>query len=249
MSNPIIPYIQQNALNSVIKAISDDLYLTFEKSCKHPFELNTYCELDSSSVLKSNNKGISYMSIDNIDLKGARLSSQIGFLTDLEYLNLGWPIKDGSALSKISQLTNLNYLAIQYNGFYNQEEDPIESPNAIYNLTKLNNLIIYANNFTGNLSTYISKLSNLTNLEIVANTRLNFQNFSYIGKLKELKSLTISTNKYKGLIPPEISNCANLIYLNLSGDEEDPTFNYNGTIPTELGNLSQLQNLRYTIII
>ncbi|KAG5598318.1 hypothetical protein H5410_029688, partial [Solanum commersonii] len=75
---------------------------------------------------------------------------------------------------------------------------------------------------------------------------LNITNSSVIGTLYAfpfsslpfLENLDLSMNNFSGTIPPEIGNITNLLFLNLNINQ------FSGTIPQQIGSLAKLQTLR-----
>ncbi|KAK6785905.1 hypothetical protein RDI58_014430 [Solanum bulbocastanum] len=75
---------------------------------------------------------------------------------------------------------------------------------------------------------------------------LNITNSSVIGTLYAfpfsslpfLENLDLRMNNFTGTIPPEIGNLTNLVYLNLNTNQ------ISGTIPPQIGSLAKLQTLR-----
>lgn len=56
--------------------------------------------------------------------------------------------------------------------------------------------------------------------------------------LPDLEALALSSNRFDGLIPPNLQNCSKLQILSLSQND------FTGTIPTEIGNLTMLTALQ-----
>jgi len=88
---------------------------------------------------------------------------EIGNLTNLTYLNLGYNQLTGEIPPEIGNLTNLTSLYL----FYNELTGSI--PPNIGNLTNLERLIINNNQLTGSIPPEIGNLTNLTDLELQNN--------------------------------------------------------------------------------
>ncbi|GJW45030.1 cytochrome P450, partial [Tanacetum coccineum] len=110
-------------------------------------------------------------------------------------------------------------------------------PVSFPDLTRLENLDLSNNNFTGILPTQIVSLKNLYNLNL---SRDNFigQIPSSFGYMVDLTNLDLSANQLNGSIPPAlITNLHKLKTLDLSNN------NLHGPIPSELEKLSSLYYL------
>ncbi|CAN1143754.1 Probable LRR receptor-like serine/threonine-protein kinase At3g47570 [Linum perenne] len=81
---------------------------------------------------------------------------------------------------------------------------------------------------------FLSSLTNATNLISLDGNDLSGTILSSIGKLKSLEKLHLYNNKLSGYIPSTIGNLTKLIELNLSSNR------FTGTIPTEVENLKNL---------
>ncbi len=110
-------------------------------------------------------------------------------------------------------------------------------PKELGNLSRLERLVLYQNQLTGSLPVELSNLNNLTWLW------LNDNNFiggipTWLDNLDSLRTLRLNSNpNLGGNIPPEIGNLTNLIDLRLDFN------NLTGNIPPEIGNLSKLTHL------
>ena len=97
-------------------------------------------------------------------------------------------------------------------------------------------LRLFANNLHGTLPRELGKLTQLRSLSL-ARTRLEGTIPPELGELANLTSLWLYTTALKGAIPPELGNLGNLEELGLFSN------NLTGTIPSELGNLGKLGRL------
>ncbi|XP_058785279.1 receptor protein-tyrosine kinase CEPR1 [Vicia villosa] len=152
------------------------------------------------------------------------------YLPNLRVLNLGntklkFPIHDIINCSKLEQL------------IMNQMHQSGALPD-FSSLKSLRILDLSYNSFTGD---FPMSVFNLTNLEILNFNENNGFDLWELPKsferLKNLKSMVLSTCMLHGQIPPSISNITSLIDLELSGNF------LTGQIPKELGLLKNLQQL------
>ncbi|KAK4484214.1 hypothetical protein RD792_011436 [Penstemon davidsonii] len=187
-------------------------------------------------------------------------------LSRLEHLSLAENELSGKLPSFFIErgLPNLKELYLAYNRFSGR------IPNSISNLSNLNVLDFYSNSFSGHIPITLGNLHNLEILNLATNQFTNdlsvheenfltsLANCSYlkvlwifnniiIGLLPKstgsgnlstsLESFIASSCRISGTIPNEIGNLSNLIWLDL-GDNE-----LNGIIPPTLGKLENLQSL------
>ncbi|KAF3451342.1 hypothetical protein FNV43_RR07437 [Rhamnella rubrinervis] len=133
-------------------------------------------------------------------------------------------------------------------------------PLQLGNLVNLENLILKANNLTGELPSALTKLTKLTELRISSN---NFTGRipNFVGSWKNLQMLEIQASGLQGPIPSTISMLNNLTELRISDlDVQGSTFpdlqnmknmrslmlrscNLSGSIPAYLSNMEQLKIL------
>ncbi|GLT63959.1 hypothetical protein SLA2020_364820 [Shorea laevis] len=108
-----------------------------------------------------------------------------------------------------AKMSNLKKLDLSFNSFLGHLPDSLTSK-----LVKLETLDLSANNFSGNIPSSLCEAPDYS-----------------------LKELFLQNNQLTGSIPASLSNCSQLVSLDLS-------FNYlTGTIPSSLGSLSKLQDL------
>ncbi|GKB73194.1 kinase-like domain-containing protein [Tanacetum coccineum] len=150
-------------------------------------------------------------------------------LVDLNLVNCNLigvlPISIGS--KEKSQLPLVNFKSCNLLVYGNQFSGPI--PDAIGNLSLLNELYLYSNKLEGHIPSSLGNCKNLNGL----NLRNNRLSGKIPGQLLQLSSLTIflilSENNLSGSIPPEIKDLKMLSYLSLSYN------NLSGTITSSLG--------------
>ncbi|XP_047965521.1 LRR receptor-like serine/threonine-protein kinase FLS2 [Salvia hispanica] len=113
--------------------------------------------------------------------------------------------------SQIGYLSNLSYLNVSHNHLLTSE-----LPLSLANLSELLVLDLSSNEFYGGIPPYIGSLSNLIHLNLSHN-RLESDLPLSLANLSELRVLDISDNyKINGVIPPEIGYLLHLIALDLN---------------------------------
>ncbi|KAK7401456.1 hypothetical protein VNO78_12956 [Psophocarpus tetragonolobus] len=164
----------------------------------------------------------------------------------LEKLILAGNYLSGTVPSQLGECKNLKTVDFSFNNLNGS------IPWEIWALPKLTDLIMWANNLTGeipegicvkggNLETLIlnnnmisgsipKSIANCTNMIWVslASNRLTGEIPAGIGNLNALAILQLGNNSLSGRIPPEIGGCRRLIWLDLNSN------NLTGTIPLQL---------------
>ena len=183
------------------------------------------------------------------------LPAEIGALSELKYLDLGFNNITGNIPSTIGSLTNLEVLFLRINKFKG------EIPGSIGNLINLTTLNLSVNELSGIIPDEIGQLIRLKHLSLGANylhgvipasyknlielesldLSQNYNLFgtipSFLGGLTNLKVLSLGINSFSENIPSELGNLNNLEHLNLSA-------NYlTGTVPISFKNLQKLKSL------
>ncbi|CAL0304922.1 unnamed protein product [Lupinus luteus] len=123
--------------------------------------------------------------------------------------------------------TKLSDLNLSYNFFSGQL--PLE----IFNLTSLQNLDISRNNFSGHFPGGISRLQNLVVFDALSNS-FSGPLPAEFSELEYLKVLNLAGSYFKGPIPSEYGFFRSLEFLHLAGNF------LSGNIPPELGNLKTM---------
>ncbi|XP_062198143.1 probable LRR receptor-like serine/threonine-protein kinase At3g47570 [Phragmites australis] len=104
-------------------------------------------------------------------------------------------------------------------------------------LSNLNELILASNQLEAGDWSFLSSLTNCTKLEVLSlGTNIMQGNLpSSVGSLaRSLKALVLHANKISGTIPPEIGNLTNLGFLRMEQN------NFVGDLPGSIGNLANL---------
>ncbi|WVZ01448.1 hypothetical protein V8G54_027517 [Vigna mungo] len=190
-----------------------------------------------------------------LDLSSNRLSGNVPSFfcpSGLEKLILAGNYLSGTVPSQLGDCKNLRTVDFSFNSLNGS------IPWEIWALPNLSDLIMWANNLTGeipegicvkggNLETLIlnnnfisgsipKSIANCTNMIWVslASNRLTGAIPSGIGKLNALAILQLGNNSLSGRIPPEIGKCGKLIWLDLNSN------NLTGNIPFELADQAGL---------
>ncbi|MCP4178288.1 MAG: hypothetical protein GY756_11020, partial [bacterium] len=172
--------------------------------------------------------------VAKIELNSNNLSgnipNQIGNISNLKVLSLGWNKITGSIPNEIGNLNNLNIFNINYNNFTGS------IPAEIGNLTNLEYLTIRSTNISGNIPSEIGNLINLKGLCLDRNNltgNIPLEIFNLIN----LNYIYISNNNLTGSIPVEISNLKNITNLE-----------FNNNLFNGLPNMSSLTMLDYLTV-
>lgn len=110
-------------------------------------------------------------------------------------------------------------------------------PADIGNMTSLLEIVTQNNAFTGPIPASLINCTALQNLHLEGNQHTGTIPAFLGTNLFNLQSINLGFNQFDGDIPSELGNLANLTYLSLAGNQ------LTGIIPTELGNLDALELL------
>ncbi len=150
---------------------------------------------------------------------------ELGSLTGLTLLDLGYNQLTGSIPSAIGNLPNLKFLYLHGN----QLTGAI--PGELGNLSKLEILHLWSNQLTGTIPARLSRATNLEEISLSDN-RLQGSIPAALGRMINLTTLAMARNELTGSIPAEMEDLANLGTLKLSGNQ------LTGCIPTALKQVS-----------
>ncbi|XP_061351132.1 leucine-rich repeat receptor-like protein kinase TDR [Gastrolobium bilobum] len=131
---------------------------------------------------------------------------------------------------QFSIFTKLTDLNLSHNLFSGQ------LPAEIFNLTSLRSLDISRNNFSGHFPGGIPSLQNLVVLDAFSNS-FSGQLPAELSQLQYLKVLNLAGSYFKGSIPSEYSSFRSLEFLHLAGNS------LTGSIPPELGSLKTVTHM------
>ena len=165
----------------------------------HP--LRTWGTGNNTNIMDWEGVNVENNRVRSLDLAGQEIAHtippEIGQLTRLDYLNLGFNNLQGSIPPEIDNLTRLIILILDFNSLTGA------IPTQLGNLTRLRELYLNSNELTGNIP---SELSNLRNLHVL---RLDQNNLIgnipiELGRLTNLGSLIIGGNNLSGNLPARL---------------------------------------------
>ena len=169
------------------------------------------------------------LKLNGLGLSGT-LSSTIGNLGALSYLNLSSNFFDGRLPSELGKLNSLQTLDLQSNSFYGR------LPSELRQLSSLQTLNLQSNSFSGSLPSDRGQLNSLQTLNLQSNSFYGSLP-SELGQLNSLQTLDLQSNFFSGSLPSELGQLNSLQTLNLQSNSFD------GRLPSELGQLNSLQTL------
>ncbi|PQM39947.1 LRR receptor-like serine/threonine-protein kinase GSO1 [Prunus yedoensis var. nudiflora] len=152
----------------------------------------------------------------------------------LEYpYYLEYPFQGKMISPKLIELQHLQYLDLSFIDF-----NGIQIPDFIGSLTNLRYLNLSFCYFIGPIPSSFRNLTQLQNLDLAHNWRLQAENLNWLPALSSLTYLDLTWIDFNGSrIPDFIGSLTNLRNLSLS------SCNFIGPIPSSFENLTQLQNL------
>ncbi|KAL0534893.1 hypothetical protein IC582_029192 [Cucumis melo] len=205
-------------------------------SCALQNDLLLYAPLNSSFLSKLQHLDLSYNEFDG------PIPIILQNMTSLKYLNLNGNLYNSSIPSWLSNLRNLDTLSLGSNSFSSIEGG---FPSMVRNNCHLKSLDLSFNHFVGedvfgsyeNLSSGCKEYG-LQRLYLERMIRFGTHTIpSWLGELKNLKSLSLRENALYGPIPSSFGNLSSL---------EDLDISYNrlrGGIPISFGQLRNLNSL------
>ncbi|XP_059624386.1 systemin receptor SR160-like [Cornus florida] len=241
--------LSQNNLSSTFPTFSDCSVLqhldlssnkfsgdisTVLSGCKSLSFLNLTNNLFSGPIPKIPSGSIELLYLSGNDFHGEIPWYVTDVCSSLVELDISENKLSGTVPESFSSCSSLQLFDISSNNF--SGELPIDT---LLNLTNLKTLVLSFNNFDGGLSDSLSKLPYLETLDLSSNNLSGSIPWELCGQDhgKSLKVLYLQNNNFNGPIPESLSNCSELVSLDLS-------FNFlNGTIPSSLGSLSKLKDL------
>ncbi|XP_068318658.1 MDIS1-interacting receptor like kinase 2-like [Pyrus communis] len=163
------------------------------------------------------------------------IPSEIGQVTELQYLNLRNNGLYSTIPYQLSNLKKVRYMDLGLNYFNNTDQDWSEFA-GMPSLTYLAMSMRGDNRYHSEFPEFISQCQNLTFLDL-SQINLNGQIPPSIGQLRELQYLDLSYNSLNSSIPLSIGQLGELQYLDLSYNS------LNSSIPSELGLCTNLTHL------
>ncbi|XP_057799488.1 receptor kinase-like protein Xa21 [Salvia miltiorrhiza] len=150
------------------------------------------------------------------------IPSEIGYLTSLGELYLGGNNLNGILPHEIGHLQSL----VTFGAERNEIAGSIDF-NIFMNMSSLQNIYLWRNKFTGNLSRDVRNITMLTELELEENHFTGLIPTEF-GQLYHLEKLSLDSNSLSGSIPHEFFNISTLRILGLNGNA------LSGVLPTHL---------------
>ncbi|XP_058089318.1 putative receptor-like protein kinase At3g47110 [Magnolia sinica] len=173
---------------------------------------------------------LEFLNANENQLRGSLPDTIVNLSTHLTVLGLGGNPIYGSIPTDISNLFNLNRLAI----FESFVMDTI--PIGVGKLQNLQGLYLYSNRLSGRIPSSIGNITGLVILFLYGN-RLHGRIPSSLGNCRHLERLGLFANELNGTIPKEVLSIPSLIRLRI-----DDNFLV-GSLPLEVRNMEQLQEL------
>ncbi|GMH23674.1 hypothetical protein Nepgr_025517 [Nepenthes gracilis] len=173
------------------------------------------------------NRSITRLNLTNIGLTGTLDDFNFSSLPNLSYLDL----YDNNLFGNIpSSITNLSRLTNLYLG-YNQFTGKI--PQELGKIAKLEVLNLLSNHLSGPIPSSLGNITSLSSL-ILGNNQLVGLIPTELGKLRSLTQLRINLNNLTGSVPASIGNLVCLKVLSIYGNQ------LSGSLPPEINNLTNL---------
>ena len=191
-------------------------------------ELGELSKLNFSSL-----PNLVYLVLNNCGLNGS-IPQQIGTLTHLRELDLGFNNLTGELPLSLANLSQLEFLILSNNRLHGS------IPPEFGKMTNLIYLYLLYNNLTGVIPSSLGNLTNLNYLRLGSNHISGFIP-PEIGNLKKLSTLDMSVNLLSGKIPFQLGNLKEVQYFNLSYNK------LSGTVPHSIS-YSILYNFIWTSI-
>ena len=197
---------------------------------------------------------VTAMNIRSNQLSG-EIPSELGNLTNLEWLFLASNQLSGEIPSELGNLTSLTRLLLAGNQLSGEIPSELgnltsltglllagnqlsgEIPSELGNLTSLTELVLNDNQLSGEIPSELGNLTSLTGLQIVGN-QLSGEIPSELGNLTSLRILALDNNQLSGEIPSELGNLTMATFFSLANNQ------LSGEIPSELGNLTNVTTLQ-----
>lgn len=171
--------------------------------------------------------------LNNLDLYNNELTGPLPALdqlTQLNYLQVEYNHLTGTIPSGIGRSLPLRGLSMQYNNISGS------IPHSLGYLVHLERIQLNNNILNGSLPASMGNLSSLTSLDLSSNQLTGSIPYS-MGQLTQLTALDLQINHLNGTLPSSIGNWTLLTELLLHNNK------FTGTLPETIGNLSSLTTL------
>jgi len=176
--------------------------------------------------------GLELLTLATGNFDSSTIPSEIGYLTNLNHLDLGICNLEGSIPLEISNLINLERLDLSSNNLVGS------IPNELGNLLNLESIDISQNNFTGSVPNVLGNLVNLETLNFFDNS-LTGSIPEELGNLALLSYFSVERNNMDGDIPLVFANLNSLENVYLTEN------NFSGVIPFSLNDNPELNVLTF----
>jgi Leucine-rich repeat (LRR) protein len=164
-------------------------------------------------------------------LQGDLPCSDLGALSELEYLDISQNAFSGSLTALIAGAANLRYLDLSRNRLMGS------IPAALSSLSSLSVVKLDSNRFSGNVPLQLGACTSLTQLTASGN-RLTGSLPDEFAQLQQLSILRLNNNRMSGTLPNTLSFLSSLVEVDLSFNS------FEGLLPASWGNLPRLVSLR-----
>lgn len=114
-----------------------------------------------------------------------------------------------------------------------------EFPQSFGSLSALQNIDFFENSITGTIPDSFWSITTLTSIQFCCGNSISGTISSSIAGMTNLVTLDLGGNSFTGTLPVEIFGLTNLQHINL-WDDQDGGMNLSGSLPSTIGNLTQL---------
>ncbi|WVY92122.1 hypothetical protein V8G54_037636 [Vigna mungo] len=192
--------------------------------------------------------------LSNINLYG-EIPTQIGRLKRLQVLDLSHNNLNGHIPIQLTNCSKLEVIKLVENKLTGE----VPSWFGIGSMTRLNNLLLSANDLVGTIPPSLGNLSSLQNISLARN-HLVGSIPRVLGRLSNLKKLNLGLNTLSGVVPDSLYNLSNIQTLALVANKLSGTFpsklqlafphlrrflvggnQFNGTFPSSIFNITGLE--------
>ncbi|XP_074333843.1 uncharacterized protein LOC141671471 [Apium graveolens] len=223
------------ARNELEGTFPPDFGFTLPKLQKFVVAENRFSGQLPASIVNASNLVILDITENNIT---GSIPNSFGSLSNIEFLSLGRnPLGDNmrpitwSCFNSLANCTHLKVLGLQKTSLAGQ------LPNLIVNLsTTMEQLFLTGNDIYGSIPREIGKLKNMRILSLSDNL-LKGTIPESMRELSKLGALVLHDNNISGSIPTSIGNLTQLVFFSLDNNM------LQGNIPPQLFNISTLENL------